>query len=222
MPRLLNFPALRNSAPDWTPAPDTPPLRDREIHVWRANLDDHRFYGLPASLLSAAEIVRSARSDDPLARARNLTMHAMLRSVLARYTRQPASKLKFARDCSGRSVLALSTLKFNLTAADDLALLAVTLTDDIGLDLERIREDLPFDEMAAHFFEPRDHWSIRTTHSSRDKAARFFQLWTSQEAARHAGGVGSAAAHRFSPSQGFAAAVATKSRESFLKFWDWN
>ena len=92
----------------------------------------------------------------------------------------------------------------------------------MGLELERIREDLPFDEMAAQFFEPSDHWSIRTTHCSTEKAARFFQLWTSQEAARQAGGFEVAAAHRFSPSEGFAAAIATGCRESHLKFWDWN
>jgi 4'-phosphopantetheinyl transferase len=173
--------------------------------------------------LSASEIVGAERCVNPAERDRELAMAAMLRDVLSRYVGVMPDELGFHRDARGRRTLSLSTLQFNASRAENMALIVVAPSGDVGVEVEQVRNDLPFDEMAAHFFEPEDEWNIRIAHAPALKASRFFDSWTGCEAFAQADSrVGSTPfLHRFCPADGFAAAVAVTDAEARPIFWNW-
>src|SRR5205823_2924461 len=112
-------------------------------------------------------------------------------------------EVEFTRDAQGRPALALSTLRFVFAEAEEVALLAVAPHGEFGLEVERVRDDLPFDDMAAHFFDPEDQWGVRITHCPTEKASKFFDCWTRNEAWQQA--ALSERVHRICPADGFAA-----------------
>src|SRR5207249_2910129 len=97
--------------------------------------------------------MRAALCLCPRERSRQIAMTAFLRDVLSRYIGAEAGNLRFTRGVRGKLELALSTLRFNFSHAENVALLAVAPSGEIGIEIEEVRNDLPFDEMAAHFFE---------------------------------------------------------------------
>lgn len=225
MPSLLENPAREAAlTPQWSDAPAGLGFEHGDIHVWRARLDDPRLLALAKKTLSLGEIMRGERCASSRERERCLAQRALLRTILARYVGVPAQDLRFTRDAFGRPALALSTLRFNVSSAEDVALLAVTASQDIGLEIEHVRHDLPFDDMAAHYFEPEDQWSIRTTHCQTQKALRFFDFWTTNEATLQASvptGLETLLVHRLCPADGFAAAIAVAGKRARLAFWNW-
>lgn len=216
LPELFETPTL---IPNWSEAQDRPHFQRNELHLWRANLDDSRLLALAGGVLSASEIVRAERTLSPRGRDRELAQSALLRDVLGRYLGMDPEAVAFTRDAQGRPALALSTLRFVLAQADEIALLAVAPRGEFGLEIERVRDDLPFDDMAAHFFDPEDHWGVRITRCPSEKALKFFDCWTRNEAWQQA--ARSERVHRLCPAEGFAAALAVGDDDAQFAFWEW-
>src|SRR5581483_2836381 len=199
----------------------------RQIHVWRAWLDDPRLLALSSDVLALCEIVEAERCVSSLERDRQLAMRGFLRDVLARYVGASPHELRFTRDRAGRLSLALSTLHFNFCHAENVALVAVAPYGEIGLELEHVRDDLPFDEVAAHFFEPEHHWGIRTTLCHTQKARKFFDCWTTTEASLQAVALRREAdaepvcVHRICPAESYLAALAVVANEPQFALWNW-
>jgi hypothetical protein len=82
--------------------------------------------------------------------------------------------------------------------------------------------------MAGGFLDARSQWDLRITWSQREKAWKFFQFWTSNEACAKA--IPSSRFNRdcqvsqvrgFSPDTDFIAALAVGGPEADVLFWDW-
>lgn len=178
----------------WPPGPAAPVLAPGEVHVWRVRLD------LPApavrryaDLLDAGERARAAGCRLPLERARHVAAHGALRTVLARYTGQAPADLRLHRTARGRPRLAPAPgadagaapgpagLDFNLSHSGGLALIAVTRTGTVGVDLELVRTDLDHRAMAARFLDPADARLIAALPPAAGRHA-FFTRWTWREA----------------------------------------
>ncbi|HEY1203980.1 MAG: 4'-phosphopantetheinyl transferase superfamily protein [Bryobacteraceae bacterium] len=151
-----------------------------EVHIWRVDLS--RWSGDGAEL-DAEELARAARFRFPEIRQRWVAGRAALRRLLERYTGVPAAELRFARGEHGKPYLAGSRVRFNMTDSGDLALYAVTLDAEIGVDVERVRaidgasisrRFLPEAEAAAVAADP----------------ASFLRIWTRREAYLKCIGVG--------------------------------
>jgi len=121
-----------------TEGPDrTPPGPAAEIHVWRAYLDSD---GWPVEDgLPAAERERAARIAQPRRRRRWTSSRWALRETLARYLDPEPAAIELVTAIGGKPALAdMSALRFNLSHSRDLALVAVTLRRDVGIDVEWI------------------------------------------------------------------------------------
>jgi 4'-phosphopantetheinyl transferase len=70
-----------------------------------------------------------------------------------------------------------------------LALIAVTASGEIGVDVERVRVLEDFDELVARFFSKREMEEFRRLEPEEQPAA-FFNLWTRKEAWLKATGEG--------------------------------
>lgn len=164
------------------------PLRlgSDEVHVWRASLEQptERLAAF-VETLSERERERAERMRAPLHRDRTVAGHGILRDVLARYLSLLPREIAYRYGRWGKPALERSRgvpdLRFNVSHSEDAALIAVTWGRELGVDLERIREERPVDRLAQRFFSPAEHQAILQL----PEAARlpaFFAVWSRKEA----------------------------------------
>lgn len=223
---LLENPEPAAAAAHWRSASGTPELPPDEVHVWRAWMDDRQRPCMDT--LSTAEIIRAERSSTDAKRNRRLASRVFLRDVLARYLQVAPADLRLDGGAPFYSSPASGTLRWTLSKSENLALLAVARTSGLGVGVERVRDNLPFDEMAASFLEPEEQWGLRTVFAREQKAWKFFDFWTTNEARSKAApmhpfrSASPLSVHRLSPADGFLAAVAFGGPQSSrLALWDW-
>jgi 4'-phosphopantetheinyl transferase len=175
------------SSPDeWSASPAASAIPPREIHVWRARLDGSEFLReqLEATL-APEEIARANRFLFPRDRQHFVVARGILRQLLAGYLGRSPADLAFAYQNRGKPYLvpgrADRPLAFNVSHSHGLALLAFAPGGEIGVDLERIRPDIPSAEIASRFFAPREVVELESLPPSQRPEA-FFLCWTRKEA----------------------------------------
>ena len=72
-------------------------------------------------------------------------------------------------------------LSFNLSHSGDLAIMAIAKQCQLGIDLEQLRNDLPFRAMAQQFFSRREQKDLFSLPVELQPAA-FFRCWTRKKA----------------------------------------
>ncbi len=217
---------------DWQTAEVHPSLRPGEVHVWSARLAEAYTREL-SDLLSPAEWIRAQRFHFEKDRARFITGRGLLRTILGRYLEVPPRDLRFSQGPHGKPELdgMSSSLSFNLSHSDDLLLLAVTHARAVGIDLELMREDVPFQTLADYYFEPEVAWDLRLLPPAQ-RAGKFYDTWTSTEAQLKASGQGLGkglkvlqpdrwSVLKLTPAAGYAATLAVEGGDFQLECWSW-
>lgn len=170
----------------WSPAPSDPTLTDHEVHVWRASLE------LPFSqvqalsdILTDDELERANRFSFEIDRQRFIVARGILRCILGCYTTMGPNHLRFHYNQYGKPSLepesSADLLKFNLSHSGSLALYAMTRNMEIGVDLERVRSDFAYGEIAECFFSPHEVSILRSMPAEK-KLEAFYKCWTRKEA----------------------------------------
>jgi 4'-phosphopantetheinyl transferase len=177
----------------WSPPPAELDLGPAEVHVWRAWLDRPAEDALRMqALLSVDERARADRFLFARHRHHFVVARGVLRVLLGRYLHRAPEQLRFQYNRYGKPEIAGpdgSTLRFNLARSHGLALYAVNLGTEIGIDVERVRTNLEYDQMAQRFFAGREVAELRRLpHALRVEG--FFHAWTRKEAYIKARGVG--------------------------------
>ncbi len=178
----------------WSLPPKTLKLERDEVHVWRASLD------LEASsiqslqeTLCVEEQQRAERFHFQKDRDRFIVARGLLRALLSRYLGEEPGHLRFVYNQYGKPALSEAYSKeplcFNLSHSHGLALYAVTQNRNLGIDLEYIRTDFPYEEIAERFFSPQENAVLRTLPLNMKHEA-FFTCWTRKEAYIKATGKG--------------------------------
>lgn len=72
-------------------------------------------------------------------------------------------------------------LRFNLSHAEGVALIALTRGKEVGVDVEVVREEFPGMEIAEGFFPAREVETLRSL-PEEARTAAFFLYWTRKEA----------------------------------------
>lgn len=177
----------------WQSPPDPLRLAPGEVHVWRVPLDrGPDAVSRARSLLSAEERRRADRFRFPALRDRFIVAHAALRSVLGRTLGAPPGALRLGTDALGKPVLlpvGPETPAFNLAHSAGVALVAVARGRAVGVDVERMRRDLPLARLAARFLAPGEAAELAALPDP-VRSAAFFACWTRKEAYLKAAGVG--------------------------------
>jgi len=215
-PDTADAPSLTLAEPLWLPAPDHPTLPVNHLHIWRIRMDGLNHAGHRAH-------PRWTSDDDcPVSRDRVEKIKTALfrQDVLGRYS-------SGSEGLPGILTGPAAGLRVAVAGCDHLALIAVSRNvREVGLDLERVRADIPFEEMAGGFLDAGSQWDIRITWSLREKAWKFFQFWTSNEACAQAH-ISPRSTHAcrvqgFSPEADFVAALAIEGGPDIeLHYWDW-
>jgi 4'-phosphopantetheinyl transferase len=171
---LIEFETLHTDAPALTPG---------AVHMWPLPVDAEAWPGIDwASLLSKDEWVRARRFKYAPDAYRYTASRALLRIVLASYLRLDPRDLVFDYSTNGKPFLSRGgQLRFNLSHSHDVALIGVTHGRQIGVDVERIRDDLEVEQIARQFFSKAEQSALATLPAIRRQRA-FFDCWTRKEA----------------------------------------
>jgi 4'-phosphopantetheinyl transferase len=155
-------------------------LLAHEVHVVRFCLDE-TFRGA-IELLDEGERERAARFVFERDRRRFIAAHAWVRVALGRCLHRAPQSLRFTAGSHGKPRLVdpAVDLRFNVSHAGERALLALTLGQEIGVDIE---EERPIEtlELARRFFASSESAALQALPTSEQTPA-FFRCWTRKEA----------------------------------------
>ena len=240
----------------WRRSPVNYELGSDEVHVWRAKL------GLPQDsitgllrILSPAEREKAARFHFEADRKRAIIGRGMARVLLGQCLGRPPDQLQFEYNAFGKPTLAGGfdgLMKFSVSHAGDLILVALARGRELGVDVEHMRADFASDQIAARFFSRNERRALAAV-APELQCDAFFSCWTRKEAYLKARGDGLSLAldqfdvtlapaedprlletrhdpadaqrwalHAFDPGHGCKAAVAVEGPPCKLICWDWH
>ncbi len=157
-----------------------PSLKKGEVHVWALAINGSMQPSQQA-ILSDDEMDKINRLRNPKHRVHGLWMRVQLRQLLSRYLGVEPNEIKFGYREYGKPYLANANLSFNVSDSGSQALVAVSLTDELGVDIEHWRRMDNLAGMVKRNFsakEQRQWLNVLDKHQE----ATFFDLWTCKEA----------------------------------------
>ena len=178
----------------WFPPSVNLALSTRDLHIWRARLDEPEEYvKAMAALLSGEEIARGEKFVFARDRQHFIVARGTLRALLGLYLHKPPAALALCKGPNGKPELcagaAESPMKFNLSHSHGMALYAFAVQQEVGIDLEKIRSDVAITEVAGRFFSAHEQEELRAL-PAEFRAEGFFLGWTRKEAYLKARGDG--------------------------------
>lgn len=241
----------------WPPRPDSLLLNENEVHVWRASLRREASKTLDLlQILSEDERRKAARFCLQEIREQFIVGRAILRGILGRYLQVDPERLQFNYGPYGKPAVAPEFggegISFNMSDSHGLAIYAVARRRQVGIDLERMRSDVPCERMAKRFFAETEFKALLALPADQRQEG-FFNCWTRKEAYLKAIGKGLSfplknvvvslapcepaailsiqsdpeqARHwslvALHPDPAYSAALAAEGRECQLRFCQWN
>jgi 4'-phosphopantetheinyl transferase len=177
----------------WLEAPWPPPFPTSRVDVWRVRLDEPVTAGAEGSVLSPDEIARASRFHFEKDRIHFSQCRSALRVLLAGYLAIPATEVRFEYLTSGKPQLAAEqnpwALQFNVSHSAAMALIAVGSEHRLGVDIEKIRDDVDTTSLAERFFSLRERAGLQAL-PDHLRVPGFFACWTRKEAFLKATGDG--------------------------------
>jgi 4'-phosphopantetheinyl transferase len=185
-PAPANF---MDQAIHWIAPPPRLELDHRTVHVWRAelHLPADRFAALRRTL-APAEIDRANRFRFEPDRMRFVAARGILRRLLSKYQNCPETDLEIHTNAFGKPFVD-GEVSFNLSHSSSLAVFAFAKNIDIGIDIERIRADVEYLDIARRYFTAAELGNLEATAKERQIEV-FFRAWTRKEALLKALGKG--------------------------------
>lgn len=172
----------------WLPGPIRAVAEDAELHVWRAELD--RVEAPPEGQLPADDRRRAEWMLVEPGRRRWVAARWALRRTLCRYLDVAAEELKLEVGENGKPRIAGPTsVRFNLSHSEELALIAVTAAGEVGIDIERVDPDRDFLELARHGLDRESAGFVRSAPAA-DRPGAFYRAWVRREAIGKCTGAG--------------------------------
>jgi len=172
------------------PLPGT--FADGEVHIW-AWIFSGQAEPTEADLniLDDPERQRTARFYFAPDRVRYSVCHANVRRILGSYLHRPPASLVFREGVGGKPALVLAgsdrSLRFNLSHSKTVALLAVAVGAEVGVDIEDIH---PIERAVAERFFSSAELASMATLDGADWLDAFYRCWTRKEAILKVEGMG--------------------------------
>lgn len=156
-----------------------------EVHVWL--VPDERSEHVLADLLGVlddGERQRAAAYRSADDRRHFVVAHGAVRHIVAGRTGAAASGIRWVRGPHGKPELAGAGagVQVNLSHSGDVAMVAVTASRPVGVDVQRIVPHLDAVAMARRYFPPAEAESVRAAPDPETRSALFARLWSRKEA----------------------------------------
>ena len=165
-----------------------------EVHVWRVKLNCSKAHlEVFNGILSGEERQKAERLQSPNDRVRHIVGRGVLRVLLARCMNSNAKRVQFDYGAFGKPLLATASaeipLQFNVSHSGELVVIALALGHAVGTDVERVRNNVDVEAIAASFFSPDERRALQSVPAPL-RIQAFFNSWTRKEAYAKATGKG--------------------------------
>lgn len=170
--------------PQWPVSTETPALGAGDVQIWRVDIASAaKSVAQLLDRLSPDERARADRFVFDRHRFRYIRTRAALRALLGQHLRMLPAEVPVRTAPGGKPFLDASTsLYFNVSHSGDLALVAMTTSGEIGIDLEAVRPH-PDDwvALARRYFAGEEVAALES-YSTPERVQAFFRGWTRKEA----------------------------------------
>ena len=137
------------------------------------------------STLAEDEKARATRFIFERHRDHFIAARGILRDLLGRYVHRAPQTIRFLFGPQGKPRLADlgtdSAVRFNLSHSHGLAMIAIGLRREVGIDIELLRPDFAGEEIAERYFSAKEVNELRTLPAEL-RTEGFFLCWTRKEA----------------------------------------
>lgn len=177
----------------WRQPPEHLTLLPNTVDVWRGIVDCSKTSLQDLwNILSQEERDRALRFKFFHHRDRYIAARGILRRILGKYLLLEPGTLSFSTGPRGKPYLDDQNsvvCQFNVAHSHDLALYAVSQTQEVGIDVENHRKDIDYERMIPRILtetEASQFWTLPQS----DRQNAFFSYWTKKEAYLKARGDG--------------------------------
>jgi 4'-phosphopantetheinyl transferase len=178
----------------WHNLSNPPKLTYGEIHVWRVFIDrEISSYRASIKTLSPDEIQKADKFQFERDRWQFIVCRATLRKILGAYLRIQPSEICFSYNDFGKptlnSVKDKKSYCFNISHSNGIVLIAVTNGQEVGIDLEYMKEEFATLKVAEQFCSQIE-LSALSSITDDLRVSAFYSFWTRKEAFAKAIGEG--------------------------------
>ena len=178
----------------WQTAPDDLELLPHHVDIWLTSTEPEeeqvRAY---AKYLSQAELARAQKFRPKTAYREYIITRGLLRQALSETAGLDLGGVDFMYGEHGKPCLdarvSEETVAFNVSHSHGLALVALTLGGRLGVDLEKIRPEVEWRELAGRYFSEAEFRDLENRPQG-DGLKAFYACWTRKEAFVKALGAG--------------------------------
>ena len=164
-------------------------LLPNQIHLWvtePASIQEASRLAEYDELLSPDEKNRQQRFHFEKDRKVYLCTRALVRTVLSEYAPVAPHQWEFERNAFDKPEIlhsqeGIPPLRFNLTHSDKLIACAVTLENNIGVDVENRERNPDLLDIANRYFSPKEARELNQVPVG-ERGWKFFEYWTLKEA----------------------------------------
>lgn len=157
------------------------------VDVWRYNLDiDDDAFDSFKLILSTEELERFNKYlINPVNARRFIAGRGILRKILSLYTGTSPEKIRFRYSSNGKPDLVQQKIDeriyFSLSHTGNVSMCAVSLNRLIGIDIERIKDDIEYRDIAMRYFTRNEFDALIKLPEERQLIS-FYRCWTCKEA----------------------------------------
>jgi 4'-phosphopantetheinyl transferase len=169
-------------------------LEEHEVHLWQVDMAHElgHLQRLERSL-GEDEIARLDRFRYSRDRESFILSHGCLREILGLYTGTAPGEIPIVSDGGGKPRIGggegSKGLEFSLSHSRDVALIALGVNRQLGVDVEYIEPDFPVLDVARNSFTGGELELVEAAAGS-GRVEAFFRIWTQKEAYLKATGAG--------------------------------
>lgn len=164
------------------------------IDIWLIDLAEeendifnHQRYLSPDELTRASKYLSGKKSRE------FIITRSSLRNIIGYVLKTDPRQVGIAYTSSGMPLLDQSwshtDITFNVSHSHDLAIIGVSVNNIIGIDIEKIRDNIEFEKLTRRFFSQSEHQEIMKFKDT-SRLDAFFATWTRKEALVKATGTG--------------------------------
>lgn len=155
---------------------------DSTVHVWRIPLSPAKAMAEYRSILVPEERERADQFRFEIHRERWTICRSVVRSLLGLYLPDSEQALEIKYGDNGKPYLEyFPDLHFNISHSKNMALLAVTRSGPLGIDIESVDRNIDHLVLSKRFFAPVEQQILKEV-GEEERNDTFFKIWSRKEA----------------------------------------
>ncbi|MES2142392.1 MAG: 4'-phosphopantetheinyl transferase superfamily protein [Pseudomonadota bacterium] len=179
----------------WEKPPNKLLISRSELHVWKIDLSEiNKETRDKFEILSDAELKRLRTFKFEKDRFRYEITHRMKRLILAKYLASNPKDVDFTTGEHGKPAISEVfnhlDLQFNISHSHKLIIMAVTVKDAVGIDVQYHVESISIESLAEIIFSVDEKIFFSSLTQQQEKVKAFYRCWVRKEAYLKAQGLG--------------------------------